>query len=179
LRLGVVLCLVWPLAGYAAGAAAPASAEDPPEARSASASLYADKTDQELTDLAAHWDELSAEERRHLLSEVKLRMVRQKKADGVIRVRTARRYGRIIRQPDGSMLRIERKVVQIREMDADDLPQSGFGIGFERRHQREEGTRTVAAGSEPGDDVERPQPADVPVAPAKRPPVVRVNAPDR
>jgi len=141
---------------------------------------YADHSDAELTELAARWDDLSGDQRRALLAEVKLRMVRQKTRSDTIRVKTLRRYGRLIRQPDGSVLRIERKVVSVRELDAADIerlragalqragddaevPGRGFGVGFERRHRVIEPVRPPVGPEDPA---------------AEQAPVLRVNAPD-
>jgi hypothetical protein len=135
--------------------------------------IYAEKSDQQLTELAAAWDDLDAQQRGALLSEVKLRMVRQRSPGGVILVRSSRRYGRIIRQPDGSVLRIERRVVRVQEVDVDELPRSGFGVGFERRHGQEglaPGTQTASAADGPS---AVPEMTTTPV------PVLRTSAPQR
>jgi hypothetical protein len=96
---------------------------------------YTEKTDQELTELAAQWDDLSDTERRALLIEVKLRMARGSNPEGVIRILTRRRFGRIIRQPDGSVVRIEAEVVQI----GPEQPAVGsYGVGFEQRAARKD-----------------------------------------
>ena len=59
---------------------------------------YSTSTDYELTSLGARWDELSGPERAALLREVKLRMARRKDANGVLMIRTQRRYGRVLRR---------------------------------------------------------------------------------
>ena len=92
--------------------------------------IYAAKTDQELTALTAQWESLDAEQRRALLTEVKMRMARQRGPDGAIRITFQRRYGRIIRNPDGSVVRIETKVVRVRPGTAGNQT---FGVGFEQR----------------------------------------------
>jgi hypothetical protein len=92
-------------------------------------------SDEELTALAARWDTLDLHERRALLTEMKLRMARRGTPAGdVIHIRTERRYGRIIQQPDGRVIRIETQVVEVRPVGEDDLQDDGgFGVGFERR----------------------------------------------
>lgn len=95
---------------------------------------YASRTDDELTKIAANWEQLSQDERRSLLSEVRVRMANARVAVPVVRIERQRRYGRIVRQPDGSVLHIERRegTVEYRPLpqDADGRP---FGIGFEHR----------------------------------------------
>jgi hypothetical protein len=99
---------------------------------------YAARSDEELTVLAANWDALGQTERRALLTEMKRRMARKGDHSGVIRIRTERRYGRIIRQPDGRVIRIETQVVHVRPLDEGDIEQArqGYGVGFERRVAR-------------------------------------------
>ena len=86
---------------------------------------YAEATDRELTELAARWNDLSAGQRRALLSEMKLRMARQGAANDGLRIAVTRRYGTLVRHPNGATLRIELRSVQ--------NAQPGFGAGFERR----------------------------------------------
>ncbi len=76
---------------------------------------YAAKTDAELTELSSTWQTLQPLERRVLLREVKMRMARQQGRQGVLRIRTERRFGRVVRQPDGSVVRLETRVVQVRK----------------------------------------------------------------
>ena len=96
--------------------------------------LYADKTDRELTELAAGWESLSEDERRALLTEIKARMHSNSDKAPVLTIQTERRYGRIVRQPDGSLVRIEttEHIVRYQPLpeDAGDRP---FGLGFEQR----------------------------------------------
>jgi hypothetical protein len=94
-----------------------------------------DSTDADLTAMAARWDALDKHERRVLLTEMKSRMARQGGASGTLRIRTERRYGRIIRQPDGRVIRIETQVVHVRPASSDELTaaRQGFGVGFEQR----------------------------------------------
>ena len=96
--------------------------------------LYADKTDRELTELAAGWESLSEDQRRALLTEMKARMHSNSDKAPVLTIQTERRYGRIVRQPDGSLVRIEttEHIVRYQPLpeDAGDRP---FGLGFEQR----------------------------------------------
>lgn len=133
------------------------------------ATLYADKSDRELTELAAGWESLSEEQRRALLTEIKARMHTNSGKVPVLTIKTERRYGRIVRQPDGSLVRIEttEHVVRYQALpeDAGDRP---FGLGFEQR--------VVAGGTPPVDDranttVEAPAPPP----PAQQPPVIHVG----
>lgn len=94
-------------------------------------------SDQELTSLAARWDALSTHQRRALLTEMKGRMASSGNAGPAMQIRSERRYGRIVRQPDGRVIRIETNVVRVRpvtpEMLARARAQAGFGVGFEQR----------------------------------------------
>lgn len=88
LALALALCCLGLPASVAAG----------PAAQKEQAPNYRETTDQQLTALAARWDDLSALERRALLSEVKLRMVRQQHAQagapsGVLHIRLTPRFG--------------------------------------------------------------------------------------
>jgi len=127
------------LAWAAPGLAAAASASEP---------AYGDHSDEQLTALAADWESLDRHQRRALLTEMKTRMARRGTSDdGVLHIRTERRYGRLIRQPDGRVLRIETQVVHVRPVNPqqmEQIEQSGkrleragsrrnFGVGFERR----------------------------------------------
>ena len=116
---------------------------------------YERHSDEELTALAADWDSLDRHQRRALLTEMKLRMARNGKRNDVIHIRTERRYGRLIRQSDGRVIRIETQVVHVRPVNPEDLkPRHSFGVGFEKRLAgREE--RAMAA----GDDVPADQAA--------------------
>ena len=121
-----------------------ASADSPsasgPEAASdavASDAIYAAYSNESLTALAAQWDTLNVHQRRALLTEVRQRMAqRGAQGAGVIKIRTERRYGRLIRQPDGRVIRIETQVVHVRPATEAEVLASrsaGFGVGFERR----------------------------------------------
>ena len=127
--------------------------------------LYVDKTDRELTELAAGWEALSEEQRRALLTEIKSRMHTNAGKRPVLTIKTERRYGRVVRQPDGSLVRIETTEHVIRYQalpeDAGDHP---FGVGFEQR--------SVAAGTPAADAARAASEAAVP---PQQPPVVRVG----
>ena len=133
------------------------------------ATLYADKSDRELTELAAGWESLSEEQRRALLTEIKARMHTNSGKVPVLTIKTERRYGRIVRQPDGSLVRIEttEHVVRYQALSegAGDRP---FGLGFEQR--------VVAGGTPPvGDDGSAPAKAPAPLPSAQQPPVIHVG----
>ena len=107
-------------------------------AQAAAVPTYTDSSNQALTALAARWDSLNVHERRALLTEVRRRMALQGGGNpsGVLQIRSERRYGRIIRQPDGRLIRIETKVVHVRPAtEAETLAsqRAGFGVGFEHR----------------------------------------------
>jgi len=117
---------------------------------SAAGNPYGDRSDKELTALAANWDSLDKLQRRALLTEMKLRMARRGSNDGqgVIHIRTERRYGRIIRQADGRVIRIETQVVHVRPLDSENpSARQSFGVGFERRVARREHSSADDAGS--------------------------------
>ena len=92
---------------------------------------YVDASDEQLTALAARWDDLTAVERRALLSEVKMRMARSsgsasgRGAKGVLSIRLTRRYGAV---PQGRTagrlhIRVGKGPANAKE----------FGVGFEQR----------------------------------------------
>jgi hypothetical protein len=135
------------------------------------------QSDASLTEMAGDWDNLSASDRRKLLSEVQRRMDHQRARrsaaaarraaaqagdpaqarEGTLRIRTERRFGRKIRQPDGSVVTISGRVVQERPATAGSgaanaaatasrpspatasrpspatASRPRFGVGFERR----------------------------------------------
>jgi len=126
------------LGGWAAVANSANAAGDGAEAAAARAgdAVFADHSDAALTALAAEWDTLDVHQRRALLTEMRRRMAQQGDGSGdVIHIRTERRYGRIIQQADGSVIRIETQVVQVRPVTEGALVRQtgGFGVGFERR----------------------------------------------
>ena len=110
---------------------------------------YSQHTDQQLNVLlASQLESLSDGQRRALFSEVKLRMARQKGRSPSIRP-TQRRYGRvvehrerIIKQPDGSVVRIKSQVVRVRPVPEGGSP---FGLGFEKRKEAEPGSAESVA----------------------------------
>ena len=136
-RLAYSLLLVWfmPVLGTAAEPVSLETAERAAAELQPVSQPYVGKTDQELTELTAQWDDLSETERRALLIEVKSRMARGNNQEGVIRILTRRRFGRIIRRPDGSVVRIEAEVVQIRP---EQPAAESYGVGFEQRAARKE-----------------------------------------
>jgi hypothetical protein len=137
------------------------------------ATRYADKTDRELTELAAGWEALAEDQRRALLTEIKLRMHANSDKHPVLTIQTERRYGRIVRQPDGSLVRIEttEHVVRYQALpeDAGDRP---FGLGFEQR--------VVAGGTPPAAGHEAPATTAAPAnPPPAQAPVIQVGNPHR
>jgi hypothetical protein len=110
---------------------------------------YESRSDEELTVLAADWDSLDRHQRRALLTEMKLRMARNGKRNPVIHIRTERRYGRLIRQSDGRVIRIETQVVHVRPVDPEDLKaRQSFGVGFEQRVARREEQDLTPSGAQ-------------------------------
>ena len=73
-----------------------------------SENIYLAHTDEELSAIAADWQTLTTEERRDYFIEVRRRMAEagQKRAEAMQlpRVVGERRFGRVIPQPDGSVL---------------------------------------------------------------------------
>lgn len=130
------------LPGGVTAAAVPAADDD---AVKAVVKPLSERSDAELTALAADWDALDRQERRALLTEMKLRMARQGDRRDVIHIRTERRYGRLIRQADGRLIRIETQVVHVRPLAPDEAASAtarqrqGFGVGFEQRVARRAG----------------------------------------
>ena len=124
---------------------------------------YSKLTHHQLTKIGARWDQLGDSERRGLLNEVKLRMARQKGSERTLRIRTQRRYGRIVRRSDGQVLRIETKVIQVAPVRRNPTERS-FGVGFERRHA--ESDPTSAGSVDPGGELAGSEAA--PGAPARR-----------
>ena len=127
---------------------------------------YSKSTDHELTRLGARWDRLSAPEKEALLREVKLRMAQRKDADGVLMIRTQRRYGRVY-SGNGRYLKIETKVIRVRPATESSAGSAGFGTGFEQRN----GQPTPVEG---GAKAEEPVP---PLDAAMSPPVMRASDP--
>ena len=88
------------------------------------ADRYGSHTDEELTQIAGRWESLSTDERRAFFTEMRRRMADKGKQP--IAVHAERRFGRVVRQPDGSLVRIE-GVVRYRPLE------EGYGTGFEQR----------------------------------------------
>ncbi len=120
---------------------------------------YAQATDQELKTLGAQWALLSAPERRALLAEVRLRWARDRNGSTRVRIQATRQFG-VVRQPDGTTIRVERRIIRMFPAD------KGYGTGFEQR-----------VGNEPG-DVEPPSAGGfVPAGPGPlNSPGIRVRA---
>ncbi len=162
LTAAVVLTVALP-APVLATAAGPAVAADAPAAETAAVTgpgaapatgtpaveQYDQLSDDALTALAARWDALDKLERRALLTEMKLRMARNGQRGGMahIHIRTERRYGKIIRDPEGRLIRIETQVVQVRPLTGGEPPRQAFGVGFERRVARRAASDQVATKS--------------------------------
>ena len=98
--------------------------------------IYQAFTDAELSEIASDWQSLTTEERRDYFIEVRRRMAEagKKRAGPPVRIVEERRFGRIIPQPDGSVLRIE-GVVRYRGGDTTqtEMPPDDYGTGFEQR----------------------------------------------
>lgn len=131
---------------------------------------YAKSTDHELTRLGARWDSLSAPEREALLREVKLRMAQQKDADGVLMIRTQRRYGRVYRG-NGRYLKIETQVIRVRPSAEAEAANAGFGTGFEQRNSEPDNGPVPVEGGQAVEEISPPLDA------AMSPPVVRASDP--
>jgi hypothetical protein len=135
---------------------------------------YASYSNDALTALAAEWDTLDVHARRALLTEVRQRMARSNSPSDApkIQIRTERRFGRIIRQPDGRVVRIETRIVQVRPATESELASrgDGYGVGFERR------ARSVPADVESGQGAGGSQSVPA-VAPVSTPPTAAPEQP--
>lgn len=163
-RLGVVLVSVAACAFAQAEDAytSPVSETGIENPRSAG-SLYAQESDLQLTELAAQWETLDKDQRRALLTEVKMRMASNKAEEPLITIKTRRRYGRTIRRPDGSLVRIE-TTEQVLRYHRPTTPGDGkhaFGMGFERRAADGPSDPNETKSAEPGTDAPDLQPAPV------------------
>ena len=115
-----------------------------------SSNIYQAHTDEELSAIAADWQTLTTEERRDYFAEVRRRMAeagqRRASVPRLPRVVGERRFGRVIPQPDGSVLRIE-GVVRYRDGDATQTAQEeappDYGTGFEQRVEQSSVTAPV------------------------------------
>jgi len=119
-----------------------------PGSAAVSSAPYAAHSNEALTALTAQWDTLDVHQRRALLTEVRQRMAQRgpQGASG-IQIRTERRYGRLIRQPDGRVIRIETQVVHVRPATEAELQagrSAGFGVGFEHRSGVERASSPVS-----------------------------------
>ena len=97
--------------------------------------IYQAYTDAELSEIASDWQSLTTEEHRDYFIEVRRRMAEagRKRAGPPVRIVGERRFGRIIPQPDGSVLRIE-GVVRYRGGDTTQTEKPpDYGTGFEQR----------------------------------------------
>ena len=100
--------------------------------------IYQAYTDAELYEIAPDWQSLSTEERRDFFIEIRRRMAEagKKRAVPPVRIVGERRFGRIIPQPDGSVLRIE-GVVRYRGGDTTQTETPpDYGTGFEQRAEQ-------------------------------------------
>jgi hypothetical protein len=124
--------------------------------------LYQAYTDEELSRIASDWQSLTTEERRDYFIEIRRRMAEAvKRREDPPRIVGERRFGRIIPQPDGSVLRIE-GVVRYREGDATgdatgnetrdatgEATPPGYGTGFEQRVEQTAEQRQPASVTAP------------------------------
>jgi len=126
------------------------------------ANPYSDHSDQELTNIAADWEGLSEDQRRALLTEMRGRMDAKKGDDKgpIVAIRTQRRYGRLVRQPDGSVVRVEttERIVRYQQLPGSaESSDAAFGVGFEHRatddNPSAESDSRERANAEPGASV--------------------------
>ncbi len=97
--------------------------------------IYQAHTDADLSEIASDWQSLTTEERRDYFIEIRRRMAEagKKRAGPPVRIVGERRFGRIIPQPDGSVLHIE-GVVRYRGSDTTQTETPpDYGTGFEQR----------------------------------------------
>ena len=95
---------------------------------------YANATDLELKSLGEQWAVLSSPERRALLAEVRMRWARDHNGSTRVRIQATRQFG-VERQPDGTTIRVERRIIRMFPVDDD----KGYGTGFEQRVGNEPG----------------------------------------
>ncbi len=122
------------------------------------ANPYAEHSDEELNRVASDWEALNSEERRDVFVEMRRRMAEDGRAQSMP-VEVRRRFGRTIRRPDGSVVRIE-QVVRVRSRatrtssgegpneSPDESPEEGpddYGKGFEQRVERTEASGDTPA----------------------------------
>lgn len=92
---------------------------------------YRGYTDAQLTQVASEWQTLDQETRRDLFMEVRRRMAGSG-ATQPIPVRGERRFGQVIRHPDGSVMRIER-IIRFKTRPRERPGPAEYGKGFEQR----------------------------------------------
>ena len=105
---------------------------------------YASVSDEDLTAIAARWDDLNAQQRRALLSEVKLRMKRSGGAERVLRANTSRRYGTVARHANGARATLRVEVRAVKQRDKRAKGNQDYGVGFERRARQDRAAPEVA-----------------------------------
>ena len=93
-------------------------------------------------------------------------MAQRKDADGVLMIRTQRRYGRVY-SGNGRYLKIETKVIRVRPSTDSSGSSAGFGTGFEQRNAQ---PTPVEGGAATDESL---QPLDA----AMNPPVMRASDP--
>lgn len=158
--------------GVAAGSAAQSNppASVAPEPLDPTGAGFAARSDAELTALTARWGELNPAQRRQLLAEVRSRMARTNSANarglvgargGSVDVRVQRRYGRVVRKPDGRVV-MQTEVVEVGPKGQRKRGRVTFGIGFEQRSRSRAADPAPAGASED----------------AQSPPTVTVSQPD-
>ncbi len=149
------------------------SSTNPPQEQLSQEDL-SQRSDSELTALTAQWSQLSPEQRRRLLAEVRGRMVNNRQVQRPQGVVVQRRYGRVVRKSDGSVV-VQTRVVQIRprqnpRVSANSKANNGeavaprvtFGIGFEQRTRRPEQIHIKEQTTRSADNVQdNPAPTDV------------------
>ena len=115
-----------------ASAGAPVAVPPLPAAEAISA-----LSDAELTALSVHWSQLSAEQRRVLLKTVRTRMLlTDRAAKGSSPLKPQRRFGRVVRQRDGSVVSIETRVFRSADGTRGSISRRmTFGAGFEQRQR--------------------------------------------
>jgi len=130
------------------------------------------KTDAELTELTAQWSNLSPGERRTLLAEVRGRMAANQQARRPAGIRVQRRYGRVVRKPDGSVV-VQTRVVQVRPRDAQPGASARsrvtFGIGFEQRSKSRSQPSGDSSPAAPGQPSSEQSPPTVTVSQRQKP----------
>ncbi len=93
---------------------------------------YASVSDADLTAIAARWDDLNPEQRRTLLSEVKIRMRRNGGAAEVLGT-NVNRYGTVVRRSNGGRTTVRVEVRTVKKPGHQE-----FGVGFEQRAGRDD-----------------------------------------